>query len=53
MRPDDLSSESNKGMLLEILGRKNEALVIYEGILKRDPNQLHTKQLYEKLKAQP
>jgi hypothetical protein len=53
MRPDDLSSESNKGMLLEILGRKNEALLIYEGILKRDPNQLHTKQLYEKLKAQP
>jgi len=53
MRPDDLSSESNKGMLLEILGRKNEALLIYEGILARDPNQLHTKQLYEKLKAQP
>ena len=53
MRPDDLSSESNKGMLFEILGRKKEALLIYEGILKRDPNQLHTKQLYEKLKAQP
>lgn len=53
MRPDDLSSESNKGMLLEILGRKNEALLIYEGILARDPNQLHTKELYEKLKSQP
>jgi hypothetical protein len=48
--PGDLSAKSNKGMLLEILGKKKEALVIYEEILKTDPSQTHTKQLYDKLK---
>jgi protein O-mannosyl-transferase len=50
MRPEDLSSLSNKGMLLEILGRKDEALKIYEEVLRRDPNQKHALELYEKLK---
>lgn len=50
MRPEDLSSLSNKGMLLEILGKKDEALIIYEEVLKRDPNQQHAKALYDKLK---
>ncbi|MCE2713447.1 MAG: tetratricopeptide repeat protein [Cryomorphaceae bacterium] len=48
--PNDLSAKSNKGMLLEILGRKKEALSIYEEILKTDPSQSHTRGLYEKLK---
>lgn len=48
--PSDLSSKSNKGMLLEILGRKKEALKIYEDILAIDPNQQHTKELYDILK---
>lgn len=50
MKPEDLSSMSNKGMLLEILGKKQEALLIYEEVLKRDPNQQHARALYEKLK---
>lgn len=49
--PNDLSTKSNKGMLLEILGRKKEALEIYEEILAVDPNQAHTRDLYEKLKS--
>jgi tetratricopeptide (TPR) repeat protein len=48
-RPEDLSSFSNKGMLLEILGRKKEAKTVYEEILKKDPNQQHTKTLYDNL----
>lgn len=48
--PNDLSAKSNMGMLLEILGRKKEALKIYEEILAVDPNQLHTKELYDILK---
>lgn len=48
--PNDLSAKSNMGMLLEILGRKKEALKIYEEILAIDPNQLHTKELYDILK---
>jgi tetratricopeptide (TPR) repeat protein len=48
--PNDLSTKSNKGMLLEILGKKKEALTIYEEILAVDPNQTHTRELYEKLK---
>lgn len=48
--PNDLSTKSNKGMLLEILGKKKEALTIYEEILAVDPNQAHTRELYEKLK---
>ena len=50
LRPDDLSSLSNKGMLLEILGRKEEARQTYESVLKKDPNNKHSKQLYENLK---
>jgi tetratricopeptide (TPR) repeat protein len=50
--PKDLSAKSNLGMLLEILGRKKEALAIYEEILVVDPNQEHTRQLYDKLKGQ-
>ncbi|MFO0494078.1 MAG: tetratricopeptide repeat protein [Flavobacteriia bacterium] len=50
--PEDLSAKSNKGMLLEINGRKDDALMIYEEILKQDPNQQHTRQLYEKLMRQ-
>jgi protein O-mannosyl-transferase len=50
MRPDDLSSMSNKGMLLEILGKKDEAIKVYEEVLSKDPNNAHTLQLYNKLK---
>jgi hypothetical protein len=50
MKPEDLSSMSNKGMLLEILGKKQEALLIYKEVLNRDPNQQHARALYEKLK---
>ena len=32
-------------------GRENEAKLLYEKILKVDPNQAHTKELYEKLRA--
>jgi tetratricopeptide (TPR) repeat protein len=48
--PEDLSAKSNKGMLLEMQGSKKEALKIYEEILAKDPNQAHTKELYNKLK---
>lgn len=48
--PEDLSAKSNKGMLLEMQGSKKEALKIYEEILAKDPNQTHTKELYNKLK---
>jgi tetratricopeptide (TPR) repeat protein len=48
--PKELSAKSNKGMLLEILGSKNEALTIYKEILAVDPNQKHTRDLYDKLK---
>jgi len=48
--PEDLSAKSNKGMLLEMQGSKKEALKIYEEILAKDPNQVHTKELYNKLK---
>lgn len=50
IKPGDLSSMSNKGMLLEILGRKEEALKTYEEVLSKDPNHQHAKALYEKLK---
>jgi tetratricopeptide (TPR) repeat protein len=49
--PSDLNAQSNLGMLLEMLGKEDEALVLYEKILKADPNQSHTKELYEKLKV--
>ena len=49
--PNDLSARSNKGMLLEILGKKREALAIYEEILKVNPKEAHTLELYQKLKA--
>ena len=48
--PADLSAKSNKGMLLEIVGKKKEALKIYEEILAIDPNQEHTRNLHDKLK---
>ncbi len=48
--PTDLSAKSNKGMLLEIVGKKKEALKIYEEILAIDPNQEHTRNLHDKLK---
>lgn len=48
--PNDLSAKSNKGMLLEILGKKQEALKVYEEILEVDGNQAHTRELYDKLK---
>jgi hypothetical protein len=38
-------------MLLEMLGKEEEAMLLYEKILKADPNQAHTKELYDKLKA--
>jgi tetratricopeptide (TPR) repeat protein len=47
--PTDLSAKSNKGMLLEIVGKKKEALKIYEEILAIDPNQAHTRNLHDKL----
>ena len=50
MMPEDLSSLSNKGMLLEILGKKQEAILVYEQVLSRDPNNAHTLQLYNQLK---
>jgi tetratricopeptide (TPR) repeat protein len=49
--PSDLNAQSNLGMLLEMLGKENDAMLLYEKILKADPNQAHTKELYEKLKA--
>ncbi len=49
--PNDLSARSNKGMLLEIQGKKKEALAIYEEILKVNPNEIHTLELYRKLKT--
>lgn len=48
--PNDLSAKSNLGMLMEITGNKQEALKLYEEILVVDPNQAHTRDLYEKLK---
>ncbi len=50
--PGDLSAKSNKAMLLEIIGKKEDAIILYEEILKQDPNQQHTRQLYEKMKRQ-
>lgn len=50
IRPDDLSTLSNKGMLLEIMGKKDLALKVYEEVLSKDPNHAHAKQLYENLK---
>ena len=47
--PADLSAKSNKGMLLEIVGKKKEALKVYEEILAIDPNQAHTRNLHDKL----
>jgi tetratricopeptide (TPR) repeat protein len=49
--PSDLNAQSNLGMLLEMLGKENEAMLLYEKILKADPNQAHTKELCEKLKV--
>jgi len=49
--PSDLNAQSNLGMLLEMLGKENEAMLLYEKILKADPNQAHTKDLYDKLMA--
>lgn len=49
--PQDLSAASNRGMLLEIMGKKNEALAVYENILAIDPNQSHTRVLYNNLKG--
>jgi tetratricopeptide (TPR) repeat protein len=49
--PSDLNAQSNLGMLLEMLGKEEEAMLLYEKILKADPNQAHTKELYDKLKA--
>lgn len=48
--PSDLNAQSNLGMLLEMLGKENEAMLVYEKILKANPNQAHTKELFEKLK---
>ena len=50
MMPDDLSSLSNKGMLLEILGKRQEAIKVYEQVLRKDPNNVHTLQLFNQLK---
>jgi tetratricopeptide (TPR) repeat protein len=49
--PKDLSAASNKGMLLEIMGKKKEALSVYEEILAKDPKQEHTRVLYNNLKG--
>ena len=49
--PQDLSAASNRGMLLEIMGKKNEALAVYENILSIDPKQEHTRVLYNNLKG--
>ncbi|MEN9399094.1 MAG: hypothetical protein RL632_195, partial [Bacteroidota bacterium] len=49
--PSDLNAQSNMGMVMEILGRNDEALALYEKILKQNPTQAHTLDLYTKLKA--
>lgn len=49
--PSDLNALSNMGMVMEILGRNDEALALYEKILKQNPTQAHTLDLYTKLKA--
>jgi tetratricopeptide (TPR) repeat protein len=49
--PSDLNAQSNMGMVMEILGRNDEALALYEKILKQNPSQAHTIDLYTKLKA--
>jgi tetratricopeptide (TPR) repeat protein len=49
--PQDLSAASNKGMLLEIMGKKKEALSVYEEILAKDPKHKHTRVLYNNLKG--
>jgi len=49
--PTDLNAQSNMGMVMEILGRNDEALALYEQILKQNPKQTHTLDLYTKLKA--
>jgi len=50
VRQDDYSSLSNKGMLLEILGRNQEAIAVYESVLKIQPDHEHARRLYEQLK---
>ena len=50
VRPEDYSSLSNKGMLLEMLGRNNEAIAVYESVLQKQPEHQHARQLYEQLK---
>ncbi len=47
--PEDLSAKSNLGMLYEMSGENNKAIMIYEEILKIDPNAEHTRQLYTNL----
>jgi tetratricopeptide (TPR) repeat protein len=49
-RPEDYSSLSNKGMLLEMLGRNKEALLVYEQVLTNQPDHQHARQLCEQLK---
>ena len=48
--PSDWSAQTNKAMLLEILGKTQEALDLYTFILKQDPKQAGARQLYEQLK---
>jgi len=48
--PEDWSAQTNKAMLLEITGKKKDALQLYEFILSKDPTQASAKQLYEQLK---
>jgi protein O-mannosyl-transferase len=50
VRQEDYSSLSNKGMLLEMLGKNREAIEIYESVLKIQPDHEHTRRLYEQLK---
>jgi tetratricopeptide (TPR) repeat protein len=50
VRQEDYSSLSNKGMLLEMLGKNREAIAIYESVLKIQPDHEHTRRLYEQLK---
>lgn len=48
--PEDWSAQTNKAMLLEITGKKEEALQLYEYILSKDPTQVNAKRLYKQLK---
>lgn len=51
LNPGDISSRSNLAMLHEMIGNLDKALEMYEDILKQNPDQLHTLELYNNLKV--